>query len=535
VTVGETLTEARSLAGLSVEELSERTRIRGTVIRSIEEDDFEACGGDLYVRGYVRAIAGAVGIDAQPLIREYDLGRAVGAAERANGSTGRPARGYPAAPPLAAETSVDLPAILATAPAPQSPAAPGDQNATRYDMPVVAADPAATSYDLPRVPDPAGTAELPAAQLPTPEFPAADYPAAAFAAPVPPLLVPPPAAVPPGAAQTRYDLTPVPAGPVPADPVPADPVPADGASAELDDLMAAGYDLAPAGASASTDSGTQIIPAIGAGQAPGEATAAWPAPGPGRAGSDPAGAGRKRRRGLVAVAAAVVLVAAAALGITLTTGTGGTAKPASAAGVPSANASAAAARASASASAAAASASAAARASASAAAQASAAAAAKARAAALAARVVSLPVASVTAFGAGGAGDGDDPGEAADAIAANPSQPWATQWYATAEFGLLKHGTGLLLDLAGQVRVTTVRLDLSPYPGADLQLRVGNSAALPDLKVAATASNAGGTLTLALRHPVAARYLLIWITQLPPDGAGHYQETVSHVAVAGHR
>ncbi len=77
MTVGETLTEARSQAGLSIDELSERTRIRGTVIRSIEEDDYEACGGDLYVRGYVRAIAGAVGIDAQPLIREYDQGRAI--------------------------------------------------------------------------------------------------------------------------------------------------------------------------------------------------------------------------------------------------------------------------------------------------------------------------------------------------------------------------------------------------------------------------------------------------------------------------
>jgi len=71
VTVGQTLTEARYQAGLTVDELSERTRIRGTVIRSIEQDDYEACGGDLYVRGYVRALAGAVGIDAQPLIREF--------------------------------------------------------------------------------------------------------------------------------------------------------------------------------------------------------------------------------------------------------------------------------------------------------------------------------------------------------------------------------------------------------------------------------------------------------------------------------
>ena len=75
MTVGESLTEARYQAGLSVDELSERTRIRDSVIRSIERDDYEACGGDLYVRGYVRAIAGAVGIDAQPLIQEFDQER----------------------------------------------------------------------------------------------------------------------------------------------------------------------------------------------------------------------------------------------------------------------------------------------------------------------------------------------------------------------------------------------------------------------------------------------------------------------------
>jgi len=95
VTVGQTLTEARSQAGLTVDELSERTRIRGTVIRSIEQDDYEACGGDLYVRGYVRALAGAVGIDAQPLIREYELGRAGQGSERAHGSAGRHAKEYP--------------------------------------------------------------------------------------------------------------------------------------------------------------------------------------------------------------------------------------------------------------------------------------------------------------------------------------------------------------------------------------------------------------------------------------------------------
>ena len=113
MTVGETLTEARYQAGLSVDELSERTKIRGTVIRSIEHDDYEACGGDLYVRGYVRAIAGAVGIDAQPLIREYDQERATA---RPSGRTARPAARHglrvPAATDAAA-TRFDLAAVPA--------------------------------------------------------------------------------------------------------------------------------------------------------------------------------------------------------------------------------------------------------------------------------------------------------------------------------------------------------------------------------------------------------------------------------------
>jgi len=131
VTVGQTLTEARSQAGLTVDELSERTRIRGTVIRSIEQDDYEACGGDLYVRGYVRALAGAVGIDAQPLIREYELGRAGQGSERALGSTGRHAKGYPDEGTPDAPTAFDLPAVTA------DPAAEADPGATRFDLPAV--------------------------------------------------------------------------------------------------------------------------------------------------------------------------------------------------------------------------------------------------------------------------------------------------------------------------------------------------------------------------------------------------------------
>ena len=72
MSIGGTLAKARRDAGLSVAEVSQRTRIRETIIRGIEHDDYAACGGDFYARGHLRSIARAVGADPDPLVREYD-------------------------------------------------------------------------------------------------------------------------------------------------------------------------------------------------------------------------------------------------------------------------------------------------------------------------------------------------------------------------------------------------------------------------------------------------------------------------------
>ena len=78
--IGETLAEARRQAGFTVTQVSERTRIRETIIRGIEDDDYSLCGGDFYARGNIRSIAKVVGTDSEPLIREYDaVHRAPGA------------------------------------------------------------------------------------------------------------------------------------------------------------------------------------------------------------------------------------------------------------------------------------------------------------------------------------------------------------------------------------------------------------------------------------------------------------------------
>jgi cytoskeletal protein RodZ len=72
VSIGDTLAEARRQAGLTLTQVSRQTRIRESIIRSIETDDFSPCGGDFYARGHIRSIAEVVGVDPVPLIREYD-------------------------------------------------------------------------------------------------------------------------------------------------------------------------------------------------------------------------------------------------------------------------------------------------------------------------------------------------------------------------------------------------------------------------------------------------------------------------------
>jgi len=72
LSIGETLAAARQEAGLTVTQVSQQTRIRETIIRAIEQDDFSSCGGDFYARGHIRSIAAVVGTDPVPLIREYD-------------------------------------------------------------------------------------------------------------------------------------------------------------------------------------------------------------------------------------------------------------------------------------------------------------------------------------------------------------------------------------------------------------------------------------------------------------------------------
>ena len=70
--LGSALAAARRERGLSVEDVAAATRIRPAIVRAIEEDEFDACGGAVYARGHLRSLAQVVGADPRPLVEEFD-------------------------------------------------------------------------------------------------------------------------------------------------------------------------------------------------------------------------------------------------------------------------------------------------------------------------------------------------------------------------------------------------------------------------------------------------------------------------------
>ena len=72
MSLGDFLRSARESAGLSVDDLAERTSIRAGLIREMENNNFIHCGGDTYARGHLRNIAPLISANAQELVDLYN-------------------------------------------------------------------------------------------------------------------------------------------------------------------------------------------------------------------------------------------------------------------------------------------------------------------------------------------------------------------------------------------------------------------------------------------------------------------------------
>lgn len=81
VSIGADLQSAREAAGLTLEQVAEKTKLRKSVVVAIERDDFSHCGGEVYARGHIRVLANLYRIDSTYLIEQFD--KTFGVAETA--------------------------------------------------------------------------------------------------------------------------------------------------------------------------------------------------------------------------------------------------------------------------------------------------------------------------------------------------------------------------------------------------------------------------------------------------------------------
>jgi transcriptional regulator with XRE-family HTH domain len=453
VRIGEALAGARRQADLTVAEVSERTRIRATIIRAIENDDYSACGGDFYARGHIRSIAKVVGTDPELLIREYDT------AHRASG----------------VYSTVSLEELLASAAEAPQHRGP-DWTAGRERA-------ATAGASLRRWLSRAGalavllwttvrhwlslTGELAAATWTTVRLRLSRSALGTAAGPA--------------LGRARHRLS---------------------RSAALG-LVAAMFTTARLALSRSLRRG------------PNRPAARQPAARLPReqdelnqpTAREPAARLPRGRRGLNwSIALAVAALAVIGFGIyRLVSGPGQAVTPSAASqpavtGQPSPHP----------------------------AQKPSPTPAAPSPAAA--APVQQLVPVRAKAFGPRG---GDHPQLASQVIRVHRAAGWHSDWYASARFGNLYGGTGLLLDMGHPVTLTSAQISLGPARGASLQVRVGATPALAAMPPVAHTVNTGGVVRLEPARPAHGRYVLIWFTKLPPDHAGTFRASVYHVSLQG--
>ena len=146
-----------------------------------------------------------------------------------------------------------------------------------------------------------------------------------------------------------------------------------------------------------------------------------------------------------------------------------------------------------------------------------------------------IELASVRDFDPQGDPPEENPDLAPLAIDGDPTSAWQTQTYFD-QFGGpggLKTGIGLVVDLGesqevAEVDVTTLGapMDVSYYLSDD------DPTAVAGLEPVASGTVTGDKLRTTLDEPATGRYLIVWITSLPPVG-GDFRAEVAEVGVRG--
>jgi serine/threonine protein kinase len=126
------------------------------------------------------------------------------------------------------------------------------------------------------------------------------------------------------------------------------------------------------------------------------------------------------------------------------------------------------------------------------------------------------------------------------AIDGKMSTDWSSQYYLSPQFGQLKAGSGLMIDMGRSVRFTSVTVTFNSEAGAHVKLLVGDSTErskqnLDSMVPISSANDPTGDYTFHITSKATGQYLVIWFTRLPPmpGSAGKYEAQVFNVTIRG--
>jgi len=134
-----------------------------------------------------------------------------------------------------------------------------------------------------------------------------------------------------------------------------------------------------------------------------------------------------------------------------------------------------------------------------------------------------VALSGVTGYDPGGSA-GEHDSKAALAADGNPSSYWDTEHYASASFGGLKDGVGLVLDAGSSRKLTSVTVT-TDTPGFTAQILSGSAVGGPFAQDSSVRSVTSST-TFQLRGGTG-RYYVVWITNLGPVSSVHVNEVTA--------
>ena len=136
-------------------------------------------------------------------------------------------------------------------------------------------------------------------------------------------------------------------------------------------------------------------------------------------------------------------------------------------------------------------------------------------------------------------GSSEDPDGAQYVIDGNGGTGWHTSYYlGSSVFGNLKKGTGLLLDMGKQVRLSQVSVQFGTGCCTAADIEIGNStsaSALSSFTMVQSTTTAQGATTFNVTSKASGQYVLIWLTNLPPmtGNSGQYEGFIYNITVRG--